>query len=55
MTKDPIVDEIRKNRQELATRFNHGLKANIADAQKRQRGRGKRIVSFAHVRNKNTA
>ena len=55
MTRDPIVEEIRKNRQELAARVQFDLKATIAGAQKRQRGRGKRVVSFAHIRNKKTA
>jgi hypothetical protein len=47
MMRDPIIAEIRKNRQELAGRLNFGLGAIIADAQKRQRGRGKRVVSFS--------
>lgn len=55
MTRDPIVEEVRKNRQELAARFQFDLKAIIADAQKRQRGRGKRIVSLAEARKKKTA
>jgi hypothetical protein len=55
MTRDPIVAEIRKNREELAARFKFDLKAIIADAQKRQRGRGKRVVSFARTEKKKTA
>ena len=55
MTRDPIVEEIRKNRQEIAARFKFDLKAIIADAQKRQRGRGKRLVSFVHIGKKKTA
>ncbi len=55
MTRDPIVEEIRKNREELAAQFKFDLKAIIADAQKRQRGRGKRVVSFAHTGKMKTA
>jgi hypothetical protein len=55
MTRDPIVEEIRRNRQELAARLKFDLKAIIADAQKRQRGHGKRVVSFAEIKKKKTA
>ena len=55
MTRDPIVDEIRRTRQELAARFNYDLRAIIIDAQKRQRARGKKVVSFARVRKKRPA
>lgn len=47
MIRDPIVDEIRKNRQELARQFDYDLRAIIEDARKRQRGRGKKIISPA--------
>jgi hypothetical protein len=55
MAEDPIIDEIRRNRREIAKRFNHDLKAIIADACKRQKRRGKKIVSFAHGHKKRTA
>jgi len=55
MRKDPIVEEIRRNRQELAARFNYDLRAIIADAQRRQQARGKKVVSFARVRKKRSA
>ncbi len=55
MMRDPIIAEIRKNRQELAARFDFDLGAIIADAQKRQRGRGKRVVSFSRIGKKKTA
>ena len=55
MAKDPIIDEIRRNRKEIAERFDYDLRAIIADAQKRQRARGKKVVSFARVRKKRTA
>jgi hypothetical protein len=55
VTKDSIIDEVRKNRDDIAKRFNYDLKAIIADARKRQRGRGKKVVSFARPRKKRTA
>lgn len=55
MTKDPIIDEIRKNRKEIAERFNYNLRAIIMDARKRQKRRGKKVVSFARGRKKRTA
>jgi hypothetical protein len=55
VTKDPITDEVRKNRDEIAKRFNYDLKAIIADARKRQKGRGKKVVSLARGRKKRTA
>jgi hypothetical protein len=55
MRKDQIVEEIRKNRKELAARFNYDLRAIIADAQKRQRGRGKKVISFTRIRKKRSA
>jgi hypothetical protein len=55
VAKDPIIDEIRRNRKEIAERFDYDLRAIIADAQKRQRARGKKVVSFARVRKKRTA
>ncbi len=47
MAKDPIVDEIRKNRRELAKQFDYDLRAIVEDAQRRQRGPGKEVVSLA--------
>ena len=37
MPKDPIIDEIRKNRREIAEKFGYDLRAIIADARKRQK------------------
>jgi hypothetical protein len=54
VTKDPIIDEIRRNRREIAEQFNYDLKAIIADARGRRKGRGKKIVSFARGRKKRT-
>jgi len=55
MSKDPIIDEVRRNRKEIAERFNYDLRAIIADAQKRQKAHGRRVVSFARGRKKRTA
>ena len=37
MTKDPVVEEIRKNRQERAAQFDFDLSAITDDAKKRQK------------------
>jgi hypothetical protein len=36
MFKDPIVEEVRKNRETLAAKFKNDIKAIISDAKKRQ-------------------
>jgi len=50
MRKDEIVEEVRKRRQEQAAKWNFDLKAILADARKRQKDSGHRIVSFAPKR-----
>jgi len=52
MAKDPIIDEIRCHRQEIAEQFDYDLRAIIADARKRQKIRGKKVVSLAPKRGK---
>ena len=54
MTEDPIVEEIRRNRQQLARRFDYDLRAIVADARKRQSAHGKKVVSFARTNKKRT-
>jgi hypothetical protein len=54
MTRDPIIDEIRKHRRQIAEQFGYDLRAIIADARKRQKGRGKKVVSLARTRKKRT-
>jgi len=54
MTKDPIIDEIRRHRQEIAKKFNYDLRAIAADARKRQKTKGKKVVSFARTKRKRT-
>jgi len=46
MIKDPVVEEVRKARQELAARGNFDLKAILLDARKRQEHSGHKVVSF---------
>ena len=52
MAKDPIVDEIRKNRNEIAKESGNSLKAIAAEAKKRQKGRGKKVVSRTRTKQK---
>ena len=44
MTHDPIVDEIRRYREEYAANFNHDIKAMVEDAQRRQADDGREVV-----------
>jgi hypothetical protein len=46
MIEDPIVDEVRKARDELARRFNYDLDALCADLQQKQAQSGRKVVSF---------
>ncbi len=48
MWNDPIVNEVRKARQELAAKFNYDLDAILEDARKRQHLSGHKLVSFEH-------
>ena len=47
MMKDEIVEQVRKAREGNAAKFNYDLKAIMADARKRQKDSGHRVVSFA--------
>ena len=44
MSSDPIVDEIKRLRQEYASRFNFDLKAIVADVQSRQTEGNRQVV-----------
>jgi hypothetical protein len=46
MTKDPIVEEVRKVRDEYARQFDYDLDAIFRDLQERQKQSGKQVVSF---------
>jgi hypothetical protein len=47
MLKDPIVDEVRRVRQEEAAKHGFDVKAILAAAKKRQRRSRRKVVSFA--------
>jgi len=46
MAKDPIVDEVRRIREEQAARYSFDLKAILDAAKKRQRRSRRKVVSF---------
>ena len=46
MIDDPIVDEVRKIREEYARQFNYDLDAICKDLQEKQAASGRKIVSF---------
>ena len=46
MWQDPIVEEIRKIRQEQAARFNYDVRAMVEDARKRQQAGNRKVVSL---------
>jgi hypothetical protein len=47
MWKDPIVEEVRKNRQALAAKFGFDIRAIVEDAMKRQETSGHRVVDLS--------
>jgi hypothetical protein len=47
MFKDPIVEEVRAARQRHSARFNHDLKAIVADFKKKQAHLDRPVVSLA--------
>jgi hypothetical protein len=46
MWRDPIVEEVRRRREEYAARFNHDLRAICRDLRERQKKSGRKIVSL---------
>jgi hypothetical protein len=46
MLKDPIVEEVRKVRDEHAARFKYDLKAICRDLKEQERASGRRYVRF---------
>ena len=46
MWKDPIVEEIRKIRQQHAKQFNYDLRAIVDDLRKQQKQTGRKYVRF---------
>jgi hypothetical protein len=47
MYRDPIVEEVRKAREDYAKQFNFDLREMVADLQRRERESGRKTVSFA--------
>jgi hypothetical protein len=50
MWRDPIVEEVRRLREEYAARFNHDLKAICRDLREREKASGRKVVSLAAKR-----
>jgi hypothetical protein len=48
MREDPIMNEVRRIRDERAAKFGYNLRAIAEDARKRQQQSGRKAVSFAH-------
>jgi hypothetical protein len=46
MFHDPIVEEVRAIREQLAAQFNFDIRKIVEDAQRRQAASTSRIVSF---------
>ncbi|MBI1790417.1 MAG: hypothetical protein HYR60_23030 [Acidobacteria bacterium] len=46
MPRDPIVNEVRRVREEQAAKYAFDVKAIVAGAKKRQRRSGRKVVSF---------
>lgn len=47
--KDPIVEEVRRAREQHAARFKFDLKKMAADARRRERASGRKVVSFSRA------
>jgi len=52
MIEDPIVEEVRKARDEYAKQFDYDLDAICRDLQEKQQQPGKHLVSFPPKRPK---
>ena len=46
MEADPIIEEVRRIRQDYAKRFGYDLRAVAADLRKREQWHPERLVSF---------
>lgn len=44
--RDPIVEEVRRIRDEYAKRFDYDLKAIVADLRRKEDAHGEQLVSF---------
>lgn len=47
MWTDPIVEEVRKNREDFAAQFNFNLRAMGRALQELEKASGRHVVSFA--------
>jgi hypothetical protein len=47
MVRDPIVDEVRRVREDLAAKYGFEIKAILAASRKRQNRSRHKVVSFA--------
>ncbi len=47
---DPIVEEVRKHREEIAARFGHDLKKIVAYIRRREKESGHNIVDLSRKR-----
>ena len=54
MFTDPIVEEVRRVRQEYAKQFNYDLHAIADDLRKQERQHAERLVSFPAKRPRKT-
>ena len=50
MTKDPIIDEIRRHRKEIAEKSDYDLRAIITNARRRQKRGARKVVSPARIK-----
>ncbi len=46
MKRDPIVEEVRKNREDHARKFNYDLKKICRDLKEKEKNYGDRVVSL---------
>ncbi|MBF0153153.1 MAG: hypothetical protein HQL64_05385 [Magnetococcales bacterium] len=46
MWRDPIIEEVRKNREEFAARFNFDLQSMVRALQEMEKTSGRQMVSF---------
>lgn len=51
MINDPIVNEVRRVRDELAKKFNYDVDAIFADLRKKQKKYGNRVVNLMKKKN----
>ena len=55
MSRDPIVDEVRRARESEAAKHRFDVKAILSAAKKRQRRSGRKVVTFVRKTRKLSA